>query len=88
MTDNLAVRVLYFAWLREKIGQPEEQIFVASPISARELITQLVERSPAHQEAFGDLNPIRVAINQKLASMDAVVESGDELALFPPVTGG
>lgn len=88
MTDNLAVRVLYFAWLREKIGQPEEQIVLASPISARELISQLAARSPAHQEAFGDLDPIRVAINQKLASMNAVVEPGDELALFPPVTGG
>ena len=88
MTDNLAVRVLYFAWLREKIGQPEEQIVLASPLSVRELISHLAARSPAHQKAFGDLDPIQVAINQKLATMNAVVEPGDELALFPPVTGG
>jgi len=88
MTDNPSVRVLYFAWLREKIGQPEEQIFVASPIGAREFISLLIEQSPAHQAAFCDLDPIRVAINQKLASMDAVVQPGDEIALFPPVTGG
>ena len=88
MTNNLAVRVLYFAWLREKIGQPEEQIVLASPISARELVNLLIKQSPAHQAAFCDLEPIRVAINQKLASMDAVVHPGDELAFFPPVTGG
>ena len=49
MTNNLAVRVLYFAWLREKIGQPEEQIVLASPISARELVNLLIAISKARR---------------------------------------
>ena len=88
MTNKLAVRVLYFAWLREKIGQSDEEIVLGSPISARECINQLIEQSQAHTAALSDLGPIRIAINQKLASLDEVFQPGDELELFPPFTGG
>lgn len=88
MTDTRPIRILYFAWLREQIGQSEEQVVIQSAISVRECIDRLVGQGPAYQTAFRDLEPIRVAINQQLATFDDMINPGDELALFPPVTGG
>jgi len=83
------VKVLYFAWLRAKIGVAEE--VVRPPVSCAtvaDLIDHLKTLSPAHASAFADLRAIKVAINQEFARLDSALSAGDEVALFPPVTGG
>jgi molybdopterin converting factor subunit 1 len=83
------MKVLYFAWLRQKIGVAEEE--VSPPGSVRDvagLIDFLATRSPGHAAAFADRTVVRCAVNQDFAGLDAPVRPGDEVAFFPPVTGG
>jgi molybdopterin converting factor subunit 1 len=83
------MKVLYFAWLRQKIGVAEEE--VSPPGSVRDvagLIDFLAMRSPGHAAAFADRTVVRCAVNQDFAGLDAPVRPGDEVAFFPPVTGG
>lgn len=83
------MRVLYFAWLRQKIGLSEEEI--APPPTVRDvasLIDFLAARSPGHAEAFANRAVVRCAVNQDFAGPEAPVRAGDEVAFFPPVTGG
>ncbi|MCP1337439.1 molybdopterin converting factor subunit 1 [Futiania mangrovi] len=83
------MRVLYFAWLRQKIGTGEET--VSPPAGVRtvgQLAAWLAEQGPGYAEAFADPALIRAAVNQTHADPDAAVAPGDEVAFFPPVTGG
>jgi sulfur-carrier protein len=83
------MRVLYFAWLRQKVGTAEEE--VAPPEDVRDvggLIRWLAARSPAHAAAFADPRQVRAAVNQDFATPDDPVAANDEVAFFPPVTGG
>ena len=83
------MRVLSFAWLRQKIGLSEEEI--APPATVRDvasLIDFLAARSPGHAEAFANRAVVRCAVNQDFAGPEAPVRAGDEVAFFPPVTGG
>lgn len=79
--------LLYFAWLRQKIGKSEETLTV--PVSdVAGLIAHLKTLGPHYEEAFADLSRIRVAVNQRHTGMDARIGTQDEIAFFPPVTGG
>lgn len=83
------MKVLYFAWVRQKVGIAEEDI--APPPEVRDvaaLIAWLAARSPGHAAAFADPRQLRAAVNQDFAAPDAPVAPGDEVAFFPPVTGG
>lgn len=83
------MRILYFSWLREKVGAGTEE--VAPPpgvVDARSLVAWLGQRSPGHAAAFADLTLVRVAVNQEHVGLDHRVAAGDEVAFFPPVTGG
>lgn len=83
------MNILYFAWVRQKVGVAEEQ--VSPPAEVRDLaglIAWLAARSPGHAAAFADPRQIRAAVNQDFAGPDAPVRPGDEIAFFPPVTGG
>ena len=83
------MRILYFAWLRQKIGVAEEE--VAPPAEVRDvagLRDWLATRSPGHAAALADAKQIRAAVNQDFATPDHPVAAGDEIAFFPPVTGG
>ncbi|HYZ34985.1 MAG TPA: molybdopterin converting factor subunit 1 [Crenalkalicoccus sp.] len=83
------MRVLYFAWVRQRIGLAEEE--VAPPPAVRDvagLVAWLAARSPGHAAAFADAKQIRAAVNQDFAPPDHPVAAGDEVAFFPPVTGG
>jgi molybdopterin synthase sulfur carrier subunit len=83
------MRVLYFAWLRGRIGVGEEEVEALPPgTTARGLIAVLVARGPGHAAAFADLRAIKVAIDQEFASLDAPLDGAREVAFFPPVTGG
>jgi molybdopterin converting factor subunit 1 len=83
------LKVLYFAWVRQKIGVAEEE--VSPPTEVRDvagLIAWLAARSPGHAAAFADPRQIRAAVNQDFAPPSQPVKPGDEVAFFPPVTGG
>jgi molybdopterin synthase sulfur carrier subunit len=83
------VKLLYFAWLRARIGHAEEDLVV--PVEVRDvagLLRWLQGRGGAHAEALRDLSIIRVAVNQEYVGLDHPIRDGDEVALFPPVTGG
>jgi len=83
------MKILYFAWLRARTGMAMED--VAPPADVRtvgDLLAWLRDRSPGHAEALKDLAIVRVAVNQEFARADHPVKAGDEVALFPPVTGG
>jgi sulfur-carrier protein len=83
------LRLLYFAWLRERVGRAEEEL--ALPPSVRtlgELTCWLAARDAEHGAAFARPQLIRAAVNQQFAGPDTELASGDEVAFFPPITGG
>ena len=83
------MKLLYFAWLRQRIGIAEETV-EAPPevIDVRSLLEWLKGRGPRFAEALQDLSVVRVAVNQEYVPPRHPVKRGDEVALFPPVTGG
>lgn len=83
------MKVLYFAWVRERAGLSEET--VTPPVTVTtvtELADWLATRSPGHAAAFADRKRLRVAINQEQARFGDSVAANDEIAFFPPMTGG
>ncbi len=83
------MKVLYFAWLRQRTGIGEEDI--TPPDGVRDvagLIDHLRTLSDGHASAFQDLSAIKVAIDQEYAPLDAPLGGAREVAFFPPVTGG
>lgn len=79
--------VLYFAWVRERIGLPRERIETTAATVA-DLIAELAAREERYALAFADLKSLRVALDQKLSSFDAPLAGVREVAFFPPMTGG
>ncbi len=83
------MKLLYFAWLKTKTGVVQEDVELPSGVgNVRELLDWLKDRGPGYAEALADLDAVRVAVNQEYARPDDPVGPGDEVALFPPVTGG
>lgn len=83
------MRILYFAWLRTKAGLGEEEVAPPAEIATvGALVEWLKGRNPGLAEAFADMRLIRVAVNQDYAGLDHAIAAGDEIAFFPPVTGG
>jgi molybdopterin synthase sulfur carrier subunit len=81
------IEVLYFAWVRERIGLPREKVeTAAATVSA--LVEELKAREERYALAFADLSALRVALDQELASFDAPLAGVREVAFFPPMTGG
>jgi sulfur-carrier protein len=81
------VTLLYFAWVRQKVGKSEETL--APPAAdVAGLIGYLKSLGPNYADAFADLSRIRIAVNQRHAGLDAPIGPDDEIAFFPPVTGG
>ncbi|GBH30339.1 molybdopterin converting factor subunit 1 [Sphingobium xenophagum] len=81
--------IVYFAWVRERIGLDEEQ--VARPdagTSIADLVAMLAARGGDHAEALGDATRLRAALDQRFVALDSPIGDARELALFPPVTGG
>lgn len=83
------MRVLYFAWLRQKVGIAEEEVAPPAEVcDVAGLIRWLAARSAGHAAAFADPRQVRAAVNQDFATPDQPVAANDEVAFFPPVTGG
>ena len=83
----MTLNVLYFAWLRERIGQPRERI-ETDAATVRDLVTQLCAMDEWHAAALSDLTAVRVAVDQEMADLDASLNGAREVAFFPPMTGG
>lgn len=81
------IDVLYFAWLRERIGAPKEEV-ETSAVTVADLVSELKSKSEAHALAFSDMTAVRVALDQELTEMDAPLAGVREVAFFPPMTGG
>ena len=79
--------VLYFAWVRERIGVPKEQIDT-SAATVMDLVEELRAREERYALAFSDLSALRVAVDQDLSDFGASLEGVREIAFFPPMTGG
>lgn len=83
------MKVLYFAWLKEKIGMSEEEIILPPAVtSVHELIDWMRSRGPGFAAALAEGNAVKVAVNHVYAQLKDPVTDKDEIAFFPPVTGG
>ena len=81
------MNVLYFAWVRERIGLPKEEI-ETSAATVADLVEELKSREERYAAAFEDLSALRVAVDQKLTDFNAPLDGAREVAFFPPMTGG
>lgn len=79
--------VLYFAWVRERIGLPRERVETEAATVA-DLVEELRAREERYAMAFADLAALRVAVDQELVDFDAPLAGVREVAFFPPMTGG
>lgn len=83
----MQIDILYFAWVRERIGLPRERVETEAPTVA-DLVAELSAREERYAVAFADLAALRVALDQELADFAAPLERVREIAFFPPMTGG
>lgn len=83
------MKLLYFAWVRRHVGTATETVEPpASVATVGDLIDWLIARGDGYAAAFADTAAIRTAVNQDYVPFDHPVRTGDEIAFFPPVTGG
>lgn len=85
----MAIEMLYFAWVRERVGTSAETVDVPGEIdTVTALLDWLAGRSERHAAAFADRARLRAAIDQHFVPLDAALGRAREVAIFPPVTGG
>ena len=85
----MAVRLLYFAWVREKVGRAEEMVDLPAGLATvADLMGWLATRGPEYAEAFARADVIRSALDQAHVQPTASIAGAREIAFFPPVTGG
>jgi molybdopterin synthase sulfur carrier subunit len=83
------MKLKYFAWVRERIGKPEETIELPSSVkTVEQLIAWLAARGETYAHAFETPRLIRAAIDQTHVKQDAAIAGAREIAFFPPMTGG
>ena len=86
-TSSLSVR--YFAWMREHTGTAMETVALPDNVACvGDLVPHLTAMSEGHALALKNMRAVRVAVNRNYGSLDTPITAGDELAFFPPVTGG
>ena len=85
----MSVKLLYFAWVREKVGKAEEIVDLPAGVkTVADLIVWLRDRGPEYAEAFARSGVVRAAIDKRHVQQASAVAGAREIALFPPVTGG
>ncbi len=83
------MKLVYFAWVRERIGRSEEEVEIPAGIATvADLMRWLSGRGEEYAHAFEHAHVIRAAIDQRHAKSDASIEGAREIAFFPPMTGG
>jgi molybdopterin synthase sulfur carrier subunit len=89
IVPDAALTILYFAWVRERIGVGEERVVPPAGVNdVAALIDWLATRGEGHAAAFADRGRLRAAIDQTFVPLDAAIVGAREVAIFPPVTGG
>ena len=83
----MTLTVRYFAWMRERVGEPSEVVETAAATVA-ELVEDLRAREERYALAFADLKAVRIAVDQELADLGTPIGGAREVAFFPPMTGG
>ena len=87
--SDATINIFYFAWIRDHTGAASEQITLPDgAATVGDLILVLTARSPGHALALKDMTAVRVAVNRRYGDLKTSVTAGDEIAFFPPVTGG
>ncbi len=81
------MQVLYFAWMRERIGVPKEEV-ETNAATVADLVEELRGREERYALAFSDMAAVRVAVDQELVEIDTPLTGVREVAFFPPMTGG
>jgi sulfur-carrier protein len=83
------MKILYFAWVRQKAGVSEETVDLPPEVETlSDLVHWLKARGPEFEAAFAEIKSVRAAIDQTHAKLDASIKGAKEVAFFPPVTGG
>lgn len=83
------MKLLYFAWVRERVGVAEEDVEVPATVTTvADLLDWLATRSPGHAAALADRSAVRVGVDQAFVGTDDSIVGAREIAIFPPVTGG
>jgi len=82
------IKVLYFAGLRDRIGASDEEMALPGNATINGVIEILKARGDAWADAFGGKTRVLAAVNQEMARPEENIKDGDEVAFFPPVTGG
>ena len=85
----MTVKVLYFAWVRERVGKAEEEIDPPAGVATvSDLIAWLTQRGEEYQYAFENPRVVRAAIDRSHVRPEAAIAGAREIAFFPPMTGG
>jgi molybdopterin synthase sulfur carrier subunit len=85
----MTIRMVYFAWVRERIGTGEESVDPPETVvTVADLVDWLAKTSAPHAEAFENRSRLRAAIDQDFVALDTPIGRAREIAIFPPVTGG
>jgi len=85
----VTLTIRYFAWMREHTGTDLEKVSLPNNVSSvGDLVQHLVAMSEGHEQALKNMRAVRVAVNRTYGDLDTPVAGGDEVAFFPPVTGG
>lgn len=85
----MTVELLYFAWVREAIGQAGERVDPPAEVATvADLVDWLRHRGEGYATAFADRARLRAAVDQAFVPLDTPITGAREIALFPPVTGG
>ncbi len=83
------MKILYFAWVRERVGVAEEDVTPPSGVdTVAALVDWLATRSDGHAAAFAERDKLRAAVDQAFVALDSPIAGAREVAIFPPVTGG
>lgn len=81
--------IKYFSWIREHVGKSEENFDLPSDVTTiNELINYLNDLNDQYKHAFAKRSLIKIAINKTYSPIDSKINNNDEVAFFPPVTGG
>ena len=83
------MKILYFAWLKEHTGTSAETLALPDGVTTvAGLIPHIAARSAGHKTALANLDTVRIAVNRVYGDPSSVITDSDEVAFFPPVTGG
>ena len=83
------MKILYFAWMREHTGCAAEEIDIPDGVTTvADLVPHLAGLSNGHATALRNLKTVRIAVNRTYGALDTPIKQSDEVAFFPPVTGG